>query len=185
LRPSVGSGFGLDTPPSNDIRTQDLPPSVTHSIARTLLSSFSIPDLLYTVQKNYRYHYNHYVVFCYWCCSGLGIYLEYPIFWQSISSSVKPSAVTVSSNVTLDKVEVLISSEGNELWSQKMSVILDTMGLYEIVIMGIDSSLLVSSEELITFHLVQQQGLLVIIQVVSNKIFGEIAKLKTPYNMWI
>jgi hypothetical protein len=59
------------------------------------------------------------------------------------------------------------------------------MGLYEIVVSGIDPSLLASAEELITFQLAQRQGLLVIIQVVSNEIFGEIAKLKTPHDMWI
>jgi hypothetical protein len=91
----------------------------------------------------------------------------------------------VSSNVKLDNVEVLKSSDGYELWSQKMSVIFEAMGLYEIVVTGIDPSPLASAEELITFQLAQRQGLLVIIQVVSNEIFGEIAKLKTPHDMWI
>jgi hypothetical protein len=59
------------------------------------------------------------------------------------------------------------------------------MGLYEIVVSGIDPSPLVSAEELITFQCPQRQGLLVIIQVVSNEIFGEIAKLKTPHHKWI
>jgi hypothetical protein len=54
------------------------------------------------------------------------------------------------------------------------------MGLYEIVVSGIDPSPLASAEELITVQRGQRQGLLVIIQVVSNEIFGEIAKLKTP-----
>jgi hypothetical protein len=57
------------------------------------------------------------------------------------------------------------------------------MGLYEIVVSGIDPSPLVSMEQLITFQVTRQQGLLVIIQVVSNEIFGEIAKLKTPQDM--
>jgi hypothetical protein len=102
-----------------------------------------------------------------------------------MSSSAKLSAVTVSSNVKLDNVEVLKSSDGYELWSQKMLVIFEAMGIYEIVVSGIDPSPLASAEELITFQLAQQQGLLVIIQVVSNQIFSEIAKLKTPHDMWI
>jgi hypothetical protein len=72
-------------------------------------------------------------------------------------------AVTVSSNVKLDHVEVLKSSDGYELWSQKQSVILEAIGLYEIVVSVIDLSPLASAEELITFQLAIQQGLLVII----------------------
>jgi hypothetical protein len=92
-------------------------------------------------------------------------------------------AVTVSSNVKLDNVEVLKSSDGYELWSQKMSIILEAMGLDEIVVSGMDLSPLASAEDLIAFQLAQRQGLLVIIQVVSNKIFCTIAKLKTPHDM--
>jgi hypothetical protein len=66
-----------------------------------------------------------------------------------------------------------------------MSVIFEAVGLYEILVSGIDPSPLASVEELITFKLPQRQGLLVIIQVVSNKIFGKMAKLKTPDDMWI
>jgi hypothetical protein len=66
-----------------------------------------------------------------------------------------------------------------------MSVIFEAMGLYEIVVSGIDPSSLASVEELITFQLTQLQGLLVIIQIVSNEMFGEMAKLKTPNHLWI
>jgi hypothetical protein len=66
-----------------------------------------------------------------------------------------------------------------------MLVIFEAMGFYEIVVSGIDPSPLASAEKLITFQLVQRQGLLVIIQVVSKEMFGEIAKLKTPHDMWI
>jgi hypothetical protein len=117
--------------------------------------------------------------------AGLGLDPEYLKFRQSISSSAKLSAVTVSSNVKLDNVEVLKSSDGYELWSQKMSVIFEVMGLYEIIVSGIDPSPLASAEELITFQRAQRQGLLVIIQVVSNEISGKLAKLKTPHDMWI
>jgi hypothetical protein len=55
--------------------------------------------------------------------AGLDLDPEYLKFRHSISSSPKLSAVTVSSNVNLDKVEVIKSSDGCELWSQKMSVI--------------------------------------------------------------
>jgi hypothetical protein len=84
----------------------------------------------------------------------------------------KLSAVTVSSNIKLDNLEVLKSSDGDELWCQKMSGIFEAMGLYEIIVSGIDPSLIVSAEELITFQLAQRQGVLVSIQVVSNEIFG-------------
>jgi hypothetical protein len=66
-----------------------------------------------------------------------------------------------------------------------MSVIFEVMGLYEIVVSGIDPSPLAPAEDLITFQVVQCQRLLVIIQVVSYKIFGEIAKLKPPHDMLI
>jgi hypothetical protein len=117
--------------------------------------------------------------------AGLSLDPDYLKCRQSISSSAKLVAVTVFSNVKLDNVEVLKWSNGHELWSQKMSVIVEALGLYEIVVSGIDPSLLMCAEELITFQLAQRQGLLVIIQVVSNKIFSEIAILKTPHDMWI
>jgi hypothetical protein len=101
---------------------------------------------------------------------SLGLDLEYLKFWSSIASSAKLSAVTIFSNVKLDNIELLMSSKGYEIWSQKMSVILKTMGHYEIVVSGIDPPPLTSAEKLITFQLVHQQELLVIIQIVSNKI---------------
>jgi hypothetical protein len=117
--------------------------------------------------------------------AGLGLDPEYLKFQQSISSLAKLSSVTISSNVKLDNVEVVKCSDSYELWSQIMSVIFEAMGLYEIIVSGIDPSSLASAEDLITFQLAQRQGLLVIIQVVSNEIFGEIAKLKTLHDMWI
>jgi hypothetical protein len=93
--------------------------------------------------------------------------------------------ITVSPNLKLDNVEVLKSFDGYELCFYKISIIFKGMGLYKIIVMGIDLSPLASAEELITFQLTQRQGRLVIIQVMSNEIFGEIAELKTPYPMWI
>jgi hypothetical protein len=58
-------------------------------------------------------------------------------------------------------------------------------GLEKIIVTGIDLSPHMSAEEWFTFYLAPQQGLLVIIQIVSNKIFGKIAKLETPHDMWI
>jgi hypothetical protein len=83
--------------------------------------------------------------------TGLGHDPDYLKFWQSISSSANLSADTVSSNVKLDNVDVSKSSDGYELWSQKMSVIVEAMGLYKSVVSGIDPSPLASAEELITF----------------------------------
>jgi hypothetical protein len=114
-----------------------------------------------------------------------GLDLEYLKFLQSISSSAKLSAVTVSSNVELANIEVLKSSNRYELWAQKMSVIFGARGIDKIVVSCINPSPLASAEELITFQLAQRQGLLVIIQVVSNEIFGKIAKLTTPHDIWI
>jgi hypothetical protein len=57
------------------------------------------------------------------------------------------------------------------------------IGLSEIIMSAIDLSPLASAEELITFQITHGQGLLVIIQVMSEEIFGEIVKLKTPYDM--
>jgi hypothetical protein len=95
--------------------------------------------------------------------AGLSLDPEYHKFRQSILSSAKLSAVTVSSNVQLDNVEVLKSPDDYERWSQKMLVFFVALGLYDIVVSGIDPSPLTSAEELNTFQLAQQQGLLVII----------------------
>jgi hypothetical protein len=83
--------------------------------------------------------------------AGLCFDPEFLKFQQSISSSTKLSAITFFSNVKLDNVEVLKSSYGYELRSQKMSVIFEAMSLYEIVVSGIDQSPLTSVQELITF----------------------------------
>jgi hypothetical protein len=117
--------------------------------------------------------------------AGLGFNPKSLKYGQMISLSAKLSAVTVSSNVKLYNIEVLKSSYCYELWSQKISVIFKVMGLYKIVVLGIDLFPLASLTELITFQLAQRQGLLVIIQVVSNDIFDKIAKHQTPYAMWI
>jgi hypothetical protein len=71
---------------------------------------------------------------------GLGLDPDYRTFRQSISSSAKLSAVTIYSNVKLDTVDVPKSSDGNELWSQKIWVIFEAMGVYKIVVSSIDSS---------------------------------------------
>jgi hypothetical protein len=113
----------------------------------------------------------------------LGLDPEYLNFRQSISSLAKWSAIIVSSNIKLNNFEVLKSSDGYELWSQKMSLILEVIGLYDIVVMGIDLSVLKSALELIIFQAAEQYGLLFIIQIVSIQIFGEIAILKPLYGM--
>jgi hypothetical protein len=77
---------------------------------------------------------------------GLGLDPADLNFQQSMSSSANLSAVTGSSNVMLDNVEVLKLSDGYELWSQKISVIFEVMGLYEIVVSGIDLSPLASGK---------------------------------------
>jgi hypothetical protein len=69
--------------------------------------------------------------------------------------TAKVWAITVSFNIMWDNVEVLKSSYGYELLVQKMLVILEAMGLYEINVMGIDPSPLASVEEVFTFQLVQ------------------------------
>jgi hypothetical protein len=84
-------------------------------------------------------------------------------FSQLISSSAKLSAVTVSSNIKLDNIEVLTWTDGYKLWSQQILVIFEGMDLNEIILLAIDPSLLASAEELITFQLTQGQGLLLII----------------------
>jgi hypothetical protein len=94
-------------------------------------------------------------------------------------------AITVSSNVKLNNVEVLKFSNGYELWLQKMSLIVEVLSSQEIVVTAINPSPLAFVEQWITFQLAQSQGLLVKNQVVFNKILGEIAKLKTPHNMRI
>jgi hypothetical protein len=72
--------------------------------------------------------------------TGIGLDPEYLKFPQSSSSSAKLLAISVSSNFKLDNVEVLKSSDIDQLWSQKISGIFEAMGLYEIVRSGIDPS---------------------------------------------
>jgi hypothetical protein len=84
-------------------------------------------------------------------CLGLNLY--YLKFWHSILSLAKLLTFTVSSNVKLDHIEVLKSPHDDELWSQNISVIIEGIGDYNIVISEIDPSLLVCAEELITFKL--------------------------------
>jgi hypothetical protein len=86
---------------------------------------------------------------------GLGLDPEYLKYQQLMSSSATQSAVTISSNVKLDNIESLKWGEGYKLWSKKMMVIFEAMGLYEIVVMGIDPSPLVFVEEWIIFQLTQ------------------------------
>jgi hypothetical protein len=61
--------------------------------------------------------------------AGLGYDPDYLKVRQLISSSVKLSAITLSSNIKLDNVEVLKLSDGYDLWSYKMSVIFEGIGL--------------------------------------------------------
>jgi hypothetical protein len=62
----------------------------------------------------------------------------------------KIAAATIFSNVKLDNVEVLKSAYGYELWCQKMSLNIDVMGIYKIVILDIDASPTPSAEKFIT-----------------------------------
>jgi hypothetical protein len=116
---------------------------------------------------------------------GFDLDPDYLKFWQWIWSLAKLSAITIACNVKLGKVEVLKLSDSYKLWSQKMSVIFEAMSLDNLIITCIDPSPHVSTEEWMTFEVAQQQRRLVIIQVVSNKIFGQIANLKTAHDMWI
>jgi hypothetical protein len=56
----------------------------------------------------------------------------------------------------MDDLKVLQSSDGCDLWAQKMSIIVEAMGLFDIIVSGIDPSLLASADELITFLVVHQ-----------------------------
>jgi hypothetical protein len=78
--------------------------------------------------------------------AGLGLDPEYLKFPQSISLLEQLSPVTVSSNIKLDTIEVLKSSDCYEHWSQKMLVIFEAMALYEIGVSGIDPCPLASAK---------------------------------------
>jgi hypothetical protein len=77
--------------------------------------------------------------------ASLGFDLEYRIFRHLISSPDSLSAVTISANVMLNHLEVLKLSDGYELWSQKISVPFEAIGLYDIILTGIDLSPLASA----------------------------------------
>jgi hypothetical protein len=97
-----------------DIRTQDLPPPVSPTSNRSTSSTITTTTItvLYSAAD---------------ATAGLSLDPENFKFWQSISSLAKLSAVSVSSNIKLDNVEVLKSANSNELWSQKMPVIFEAM----------------------------------------------------------
>jgi hypothetical protein len=77
--------------------------------------------------------------------TGLHCNPEYLKVQQSISSLAKLLAVTGYFNIKLNKVTILKLSDGYELWSQTMLVIIMGMGCLTIVVMGIDLSLLASA----------------------------------------
>jgi hypothetical protein len=60
-------------------------------------------------------------------------------------------AVTVSFNIKWDNVDVLNLSDGYELWSQNILVIVEAMGPFKLVLPGINLFALASVEEMITF----------------------------------
>jgi hypothetical protein len=64
-----------------------------------------------------------------------------------------------------------------------MSLIVETMGIYQRIVLSIDLAPHASAEALITLPVVQQQGLFEIIQVVSNEVLGKITKLKNSHDM--
>jgi hypothetical protein len=115
--------------------------------------------------------------------AALDIDPEYLKFRQSISSLAKLSGVTVFSNIKLDDVDGLKSSDSYELWSQKILVIFEAIGYYEMIIKRIDLSPLGFAEDLSTFQLAHQQVPQAIIQVVSNIIFDKISRLQTLHDI--
>jgi hypothetical protein len=59
------------------------------------------------------------------------------------------------------------------------------MGFDKTFVIRIHPSCLASAEDVITFHLAQEQELRLIIQVSSKEVFSKITKLKTEHDMWI
>jgi hypothetical protein len=98
-----------------------------------------------------------------YAAAGLSLDLEYLKLLQLISSSAQVLAIIGFSNGKLDNDELLKSSDSYELWSPKMLIIFEAIGLSEIVVRGINPSALGCAEELITFQLPHRQELLVII----------------------
>jgi hypothetical protein len=117
--------------------------------------------------------------------AGLGLNPEFLKFLPSISSSAILSAVDVSSNVQLDNFEDLKFSDGYELGSHIMSVIIHAICINKIVVSSIDPSQLASSDVLVTFLLAPRQGLLAIIQVLCNEIFNKFDKFKSRHDIQI
>jgi hypothetical protein len=74
---------------------------------------------------------------------------------QLISFSDNLLSVTILSNIKSDTVEVLKSSDGDELWTQKMSGSFPVMGIYKFVVSGVDPSGLASAEVLNFFQVLQ------------------------------
>jgi hypothetical protein len=85
--------------------------------------------------------------------TGLGLYREYLKNQQLILYLAEVFAVTFFSNVKLDNLEVRKSSDSYELWSPKLSGIVEMICFHKIVGRGIDLSPLTSGEHLITFEL--------------------------------
>jgi hypothetical protein len=99
----------------------------------------------------YRYYYHQISSSVTDAATALDLDLRNVNFWEWVASSAKFSAVTFCCNSKLAKFEVLKVSDTYELCFYNMSIIVEVMSLYQMVVSSINLSPLVSSEELITF----------------------------------
>jgi hypothetical protein len=82
--------------------------------------------------------------------TALGLDQQYPQFRHSISCLSMLSAVTISSEVELNNIELLKQSDSYKLLSQKILVIFEAMSVNNFVNSGIDQSPCAAMKELIT-----------------------------------
>jgi len=93
-------------------------------------------------------------------------------------SFVKPAPIK------LDSLECLEGQTNYEDWASQMSMAFRPMGVYDIIINGVQPALNATDEELEAHKVLANHAILVLIQVISKHILKKISKLTISHEIW-
>jgi len=93
-------------------------------------------------------------------------------------SFVKPAPIK------LDNLECLERQTNYENWASQMSMAFRPMGVYNIIINGVQPVLNATDKELEAHEALANHAMLVLIQVISKPILKKISKLTTLHEIW-
>jgi len=93
-------------------------------------------------------------------------------------SFIKPAPIK------LDNLERLEGQTNYEDWASQMSMAFTPIGVYDIVINGVQPALNATEKELEAHEVLSNHAMLVLIQVISKPILKKISKLSTPHEIW-